>query len=907
MRREIKSLLLWATVCLSLIQGYAQKPVRYWDFEGDAPLSEKNTGVSMNTNAYKCGITMVEGIMGKGVLFDGKTCIAQTNALQKVGAGSFSISFFFRGTEFLFAGFPSQQFSVSLQYPTLGFATAVKSGDSFKRDFFGITLNGSGVKSYNYLSDGAWHHFVFVYDIGKGEKQIWVDGQLPASFVRKIVQGQRPYLDPMDGFKAGGAIDELAFFDKALNGNEINNLYKQVAGTNKNIPAAEHLAQQKKMAGSYDPQEFAPGYPRYTVQATEQLRHFPSPRFNKTIPLKRNVSWMDISYLHRELPGEGGVGFGKENPLRALEITELLATKWNYYVDIPTVRNKPASAQRVYKDGSTIPGALVKFANEHPEYPVSTILMQAQNSPLYAGFESVKPYVLSQELPNNYYFSNHDGRPVIMNGKKWLSPLMPVDLIRRDGITASRLLDQLQRELRKPIALVNENGEVFGHAWKEDLLKADPLVWRDYKRSGLNRFVYSAHFQYKLDSIYRGEILKNRSSATRFSFYNVSAMNAGYWPDYATRRNVNRWDHRTVYATPDLYPATPENWDRAKGPFNGYGPVAEGRVLEMKVGDYAFSPFVSAGWEKEEDNIRPAQWLGLLKAMVMLGADFFYTGYFNVTGANGKWLNGAGPNDPRGYAYQAAMPAYAQALLSWVPEFFAAGTLLNPATPENRLQPFRFKGRTASELILVRKLDANRFLIFGSIQPNSNLYGNAPLVANTSIVLEGKTIKFQIRRQGSVYLLSRSAGSWVFYQLDGWHQYEHPYYWSRNWTQEAELSTKINGARVVTANARDFDFTAAYSGLLMKKNSSALYDDIMLDKGVYRLKVIACAIDNAPQTTVEVKGGTSKAVIRLSGKALQEKQAEHTFTITENSTPFPVTITTLEGVALVDKILIEKQ
>lgn len=907
MQRKIKSLLLLVTVCLSTMQGYAQKPVRYWDFEGASPLNEKNTGVSINTNAYKCGVNLVEGIAGKGVSFDGKTCIAQTNALQKVGTGSFSISFFFRGTDFLFIGFPSQQFSLSLQYPSLGFATAVKSGNSFTRDFFGITLNGSGVTSYNYLSDGAWHHFVFVYDISKGEKQIWVDGQLPASFVRKVAPGQRPYIDPFDGFKAGGAIDELAFFDKALNGNEINNLYKKVAGANNSRPLVEQLAQQKKIAGGYDPQEFAPGYPRYTVQATEQLRHFPSPRFNKTIPLKRNVSWMDISYLHRELTGEGGVGFGKENPSKAIGITELLAAKWNYYVDIPTIRNKPASAQRIYKDVSTVPGALVKFANEHPEYPVSTILMQAQNSPLYAGFESVNPYVLSQELPNNYYFSNQNGRPVVMNGKKWLSPLMPSDLIRRDGITASRLLDQLQQELRKPIALVNENGEVFGHAWKEDLLKADPLVWSAYKKSGLNRFVFSARFQYKLDSTYRAEVLKNRSSATRFSFYNVSAMNAGYWPDYAARRNVNRWDPNTVYATPDLYPATPENWDRAKGPFNGYGPVAEGRVQEMKLGDYAFSPFVSAGWGKEEDNIRPAQWLGLLKAMVMLGADFFYTGYFNVTGANGKWPNGAGPNDPRGYAYQAAMPAYAQALISWAPEFFAKGSLLNPATTENKQQPFRFKGRTASELILVRKLDANRFLIFGSIQPTSNLYGNAPEVSSTSIVLEGKTIHFQIRRQGSVYIFSRISGSWVFYQLDGWHQYEHPYYWSRNWIQEAELSTKTNGSRIVTVNAQGFDFTRSYTGLLMTKNSNAQYDDIFLDEGVYRLKVTALVNGNASQATIELKSGTNKQVLRFSGKELQEKRTEHTVTINKNSTHFPISVTALDGTILIDKILIEKQ
>src|SRR5690606_5620820 len=123
----------------------------------------------------------------------------------------------------------------------------------------------------------------------------------------------------------------------------------------------------------------------------------------------------------------------------------------------------------------------------------------------------------------------------------------------------------------------------------------------------------------------------------------------------------------TPRSTPSFYPARQDNWRLASGPLNGYYSVAEGRGVEIGLGVKYFAPFVSAGWNLEENNIRPGQWLGLLKSMVMLGADFFHVGYFNVSG--GGWPNGVGPNDPRGYIYQLAMPGYAQAISSRICDF----------------------------------------------------------------------------------------------------------------------------------------------------------------------------------------------------------------------------------------------
>ena len=61
---------------------------------------------------------------------------------------------------------------------------------------------------------------------------------------------------------------------------------------------------------------------------------------------------------------------------------------------------------------------------------------------------------------------------------------------------------------------------------------------------------------------------------------------------------------------------------------------------QIKAGDELFSPFVAAGWKSAvEGNMRPAQWLGFLKIMTALGAEYVETGYFAPLVFNAKWKN----------------------------------------------------------------------------------------------------------------------------------------------------------------------------------------------------------------------------------------------------------------------------
>ena len=54
------------------------------------------------------------------------------------------------------------------------------------------------------------------------------------------------------------------------------------------------------------------------------------------------------------------------------------------------------------------------------------------------------------------------------------------------------------------------------------------------------------------------------------------------------------------------------------------------RPSEINAKDEIFSPFVAAGWKSAvERNMRPGQWLGFLKILTCLGAEYVETGFFS--------------------------------------------------------------------------------------------------------------------------------------------------------------------------------------------------------------------------------------------------------------------------------------
>jgi hypothetical protein len=84
-------------------------------------------------------------------------------------------------------------------------------------------------------------------------------------------------------------------------------------------------------------------------------------------------------------------------------------------------------------------------------------------------------------------------------------------------------------------------------------------------------------------------------------------------------------DTTTRYAKVDMYVTRPEEWDVGAGSWHGLDWLSMVIPSQISAGDPVYSPFVSAGWSAaEEKNVRPAQYLGLLKCAAATGAEYFY-------------------------------------------------------------------------------------------------------------------------------------------------------------------------------------------------------------------------------------------------------------------------------------------
>lgn len=804
-----------------------QKPVYYWSFDDEQILNDKMVGHPLNFENYRVKYSRVDRLSGKALRSDTENGLIVSNALSKVASsGNLSIEFLFRKGDFMFTTFPKPDFRISFGYDVLNVQFNVVRKSKIVKEIWTVPLRGGGISSYSTLTNGDWHHFVFTLSRA-GELRIWIDGETDISFFRKIAAFEKLSVIGGDGFRLAAQIDELAYYDLVLQQPAVSRHYTESMKGLSYSFNSDKSHKESPVLGMIQPRtidtlEFAPGYPNYTVQAADQLKKFPDARYDPDVPMRRNIPWLDIRYLHRELEGPGGKGFGAVNPKRAVDIVGEMAARWNYYVELPCLRLDSSLAEKRYTDASSLESALVRYARRNPQYPTASIIMAIQGKPVHAGFAKAGPYQTAQDLPDRYYLKTQAGTPLVVSGKKWLSPLAPLDIVRFDAATTAFYLRHLTRHLGRPIDFLNENGEMFGHMRPQSLLERDPEVKKHFQRMGLSAQRYNGWFQNRLDTCYRNEILRSLGwENTLFTFYNVSAYNDSYWPDYSMRRSSNMVVGTNHFSTPSFYPARPDNWRRASGPLNGYGVVAEGRVKELALGDFLFAPFVSAGWGLEEGNIRPAQWLGLLKAMVMLGADFFHVGYFNVTGSAG-WVNGVGPNDPRGYVYQVAMPSYAQAIASRVRDYVVDGKLVNPQIGlDPKVYSFRLKGDKENHLIMARHWKG-KYLIYGSIQPNSNVKGNVATSENTTISLGNVELRFQIRKQGSIYLFDDTGLDPVFYQLDGWHQYEHPYFWTDSLFVEAE-NLRHTAAVILRTEAKTshkYDFSSFHTYVILNKGDT---------------------------------------------------------------------------------------
>jgi hypothetical protein len=201
---------------------------------------------------------------------------------------------------------------------------------------------------------------------------------------------------------------------------------------------------------------------------------------------------------------------------------------------------------------------------------------------------------------------------------------------------------------------------------------------------------------------------------------------------------------------------------------------------------------------------RDGSYLGLLKALAIMGAESFVSSTFEDYARL-----------PESYTGQFAMSSYAQAVLSHATDLLQDGTLLagdqliqrgltwvNPSGGEyaHGQLPigYQFSAGGPGDLVVARKhKTSDRFLIGASKVTGTT----AGTVTIASIDGQKPRVVLPTRRQGSTYVLDNTGNAPKLIQLDRWHRREHACYWPMDQFFDAEVPTSGNGGANVHTDA----------------------------------------------------------------------------------------------------------
>lgn len=710
-----------------------------------------------------------------------------------------------------------------------------------------VDLTGLDRKSpMYYVNSTRWHHLAFRKNAATGEQSVWVDGLNPWSFrmpgnATKRVMAPRaagPTKAPLLLLPSayGGAIDEVAVYETAVSDSLIYQHYTEAMAHQPYtwVDGGKAPPAPPQVNGTWDLKEFAPGTiiptpvgnstQGVTLTMAQQLKAYPAPRFQTVAApyaFHRIFNWGDPHYQG----GQGQPGLNRSTvAANALEIQTELGTTWNYAPNIP--------GQSCCPDNGTI-----ALMNANPAWGADAIIFRAGahgRSQLY-----------NQTLPAACYLQDKSGNLLDYTGarlasgaKKVLRPtstanqasVCPDSIFAFDSTFFVPTFQKMVAAGIKAVTRVNEDGEMFVlNECATIAYDMDPVVAADYDKNSKipplptgerDWLSYVSQWRTRVTTQFRDGFLKYApGGGATYSEYQVQG----------DTRMLGKWKYlREVgsplggrhYSTVDFYPwnqATKKPvWDVGQGAWHGIDWMTMTRPSEIAAGDVVNSPFIAAGWDPaEEFNIRPAQWLGLVKSLVLMGAEWFYFGFFSLSKPFPRSQN---------WAWQAATPSYAQAMATYWPDALFNGTLLPAPAPEPPLEclvivdntepvgwgppvngttcyapgsppvNYRWWAGSTNVVVLIRAAppatpggNATKWVIAATIQPESSQVGNTPVEATASVDFNGHNLTFSVRRQGSMYVLDNSTGAVKWTQLDGWHEATHPSYWSPSFAMEAEL------------------------------------------------------------------------------------------------------------------------
>jgi hypothetical protein len=642
-----------------------------------------------------------------------------------------------------------------------------------------------------------------------------------------------------------------------------------------------------------DTLEFQKGYPTIQNNALEQLKSFPSPRYKSNNTFLRLFNWMSPHYMG----GKGQKNISLEQSINnAVAIQEELCLNWNYMIVLP---NPSGLKDETSIINPKIPyKRYIDFANAHPEIPLTLTTFWLQTNPKLFGYEQRGPNVSRQDHPEAFYIADKNK---IMKWKK-ISYAAPDSLFIKDGIIVRKNIEVILKQLTRPINIINENGEEPPNVFSKAILENDPALVKDKNDLKIADWDdYIAIKKTKIRTLYSSQFmslpeLKN----TAFTIYAVEGGPINRFDWHFSKTSCSKIKDN-YYSTPDFYPRTPDNWKSWKGAWHGWKWINDGRKEEIKDGDKFFSPFVAAGWSfNPEKDMRPAQWLGLLKCLGVVGAEFYYAGYFNLK---------APFSLPENYVWQAAMPAYAQAITTQYEDVFFKGNVLFDAKNEPIIT---YPNSENDVIVSVRKHDTmEKYVIAATVQPSSNIE-RFPLQKNITIKIGNQELKIEARRQGSVYVYDKSVSPAIFYQLDKWHQYEHPSRWRKEWINEAEVldNSSIASTQLIkteyTNNSKSTDFTNVESFVEINTNQWVEYTINKRDIATSNGKMfIFLRIKNIKENSMEVSGVLTESIIIDSKSSTDWKWIKQEITISsKGNNSNTLKLKSISGSLSIDKFII---
>ncbi|UTW61465.1 T9SS type A sorting domain-containing protein [bacterium SCSIO 12741] len=682
-------------------------------------------------------------------------------------------------------------------------------------------LNGVDRKNWNYYSDGEWHHIAVTSDLQRGLHKLFVDGISPDEFqffvmpeFGDVFEGRTGTTDWVirpensHGKYELGDFDEYAItLGQALPAAVIYQNYLDAINIGKHYSFEDNIAHTAipngpDLTGFLDENEFPIGYVTSAKASAiglphpiDQINDAPKPRYLPGNTLLRNYPF--VSYV--KFGGQLTYASTTQSQVNGIELNEELSKNWNYYSQI--------SAQYF---GSNFPMlGLDDFANSNVDIPVGLTVYANQTSLDKVNGSPTKWGRISQStLADHFYMRNS---PTTLSSV--FHPLEFQRMARNFGMSAARSLeDGRLSPLKRPIDQITDNGEVRPNAteWSNLMgFNSDVSAHCASATGGNNNACYS-QMKTDLRRAYRDEFMNNsyfQSAGTRYSYYSIdgqgghSAWNVDDWEEL---KQINFSENGNVHSTPDFYPLRPGFWHRNQPGNNSFSWIENARQTELSFGDNLFSPFVCAGWRMDPTpNIRPGQFLGLLKLLNNYGAEFFYSSYFVDQDMGGS----PQPNqDPRHWTWQFLMPSYAQAIASRYEYILRDGVLL---TDQHLTYPdgnphHRIKGGS-NVYNLVRKWENPgnsadvHYVISTAHMPISNYQepgGSSYDKIVTMEDMDGLNVSLETRKQGSVYLFRYDPQSFtepVFIQLDSWHEDIHPTRWSDDLVFEAELADELMG------------------------------------------------------------------------------------------------------------------